>query len=154
MKKVLIIIAVMFFSIYMFGCKKKQVAMEEQQEPMSMEALSTMNATVPTTLETKVPESKVQATPVASGVGAAKLEALPPAGPYKPTNIEIQTALKNAGLYAGEVDGKVGPKTKKAIEEFQKANGLKADGKVGPKTWALLSSHLNPPAESQTKKKR
>ncbi len=71
-----------------------------------------------------------------------KLEPLPPSGPYSPTNQEIQTALANAGYYKGSIDGKVGPKTKKAIEEFQKANGLKADGKVGPKTWEALSQHL------------
>ena len=55
---------------------------------------------------------------------------------------EIQTALKNAGFYAGAIDGKIGPKTKNAIEEFQKAKGLKADGKVGPKTWAELEKYL------------
>ena len=55
---------------------------------------------------------------------------------------EIQTALKNLGLYTGKIDGKIGPGTKRAIEEFQKQNGLKADGKVGPKTWAALSTHL------------
>ncbi|MCX5716492.1 MAG: peptidoglycan-binding domain-containing protein, partial [Candidatus Omnitrophica bacterium] len=46
-------------------------------------------------------------------------------------NKQIQTALKNAGLYIGQIDGKIGPLTKKAIEEFQKSNGLKVDGKVG-----------------------
>jgi peptidoglycan hydrolase-like protein with peptidoglycan-binding domain len=72
-----------------------------------------------------------------------KLEPLPPSGPYKPTDKEIQAALKNAGYYTGAIDGKIGPKSKKAIEDFQKANGLKVDGKVGPKTWAALSSYLN-----------
>jgi len=57
-------------------------------------------------------------------------------------NKEIQIALKNAGFYAGAIDGKIGPKTKEAIREFQKAKGLKADGKVGPKTWAELQKHL------------
>jgi len=84
---------------------------------------------------------------------AEKPEVLPPAGPYKPAAAEIQKALKNANFYAGEVDGKIGPKTKAAIEEFQKANNLKADGKAGPKTWALLSGYLNPVA-SETKKQR
>ena len=56
---------------------------------------------------------------------------------------EIQTALKNAGLYNGKIDGKLGPASKKAIEEFQTQNGLKADGKVGPKTWAALSANLS-----------
>lgn len=57
-------------------------------------------------------------------------------------NKDIQVALKNAGLYTGAIDGKIGPKTKKAIEEFQKARGLKVDGKVGPKTWAELEKYL------------
>ena len=55
---------------------------------------------------------------------------------------DIQTALKNAGFYTGAVDGKIGPKTKNAIEEFQKAKGLKVDGKVGPRTWAELETYL------------
>ncbi len=55
---------------------------------------------------------------------------------------DIQRALKNAGFYDGAIDGKIGPKTKAAIESFQKARGLTADGKVGPKTWAELSKHL------------
>ena len=158
MKKYLIIISAMFLSIYMFGCKKKEAAMEELQEPMSMEALSTMSATVPQAPEAKAPEkaaeTKGQAVQGTPGAQSVQLEALPPAGPYKPTAIEIQTALKNAGLYFGEIDGRVGPKTRKAIEDFQKANGLKADGRVGLKTWGLLSSHLNPPPEPKAKKRR
>jgi peptidoglycan hydrolase-like protein with peptidoglycan-binding domain len=44
---------------------------------------------------------------------------------------EIQAALKNAGFDPGTPDGKLGQKTRQAIKEFQKANGLDADGKVG-----------------------
>lgn len=146
MKKYLFIIVAMFFSIYMFGCGKKQTAMEESEGPMTMEALSTIGTTVQT-----APESK---TPVAPATGA-KLEPLPPAGPYKPKASEIQTALKNAGFYTGAIDGKIGPITKKAVIEFQKANGLEADGKIGPKTWAVLNKHLNPtPTLSTPSKKR
>lgn len=54
----------------------------------------------------------------------------------------IQTALRNAGLYSGNIDGKIGPKTKSAIEEFQRANNLKVDGKVGPQTWGALQAYL------------
>ncbi len=57
-------------------------------------------------------------------------------------NRDIQTALKAANFYNGSIDGKIGPKTKKAIVEFQKAKGLKADGKVGPKTWTELEKCL------------
>lgn len=57
-----------------------------------------------------------------------------------PDAIAIQTALKNLGLYAGVIDGKIGPKTKEAIREFQRQNQLVVDGKVGPKTWAVLKN--------------
>jgi murein L,D-transpeptidase YcbB/YkuD len=55
----------------------------------------------------------------------------------------IQAALKNAGFYNDSIDGKIGKATKKAIMEFQKANGLKPDGIVGDKTWARLSRYLD-----------
>jgi murein L,D-transpeptidase YcbB/YkuD len=58
------------------------------------------------------------------------------------TKKDIQIALKNAGYYNGRIDGKIGKNTKRAIREFQKANGLKADGKVGSKTKDLLLQYL------------
>lgn len=61
---------------------------------------------------------------------------------WKLTSREIQTALKNAGFYAGAIDGKIGKMTKKGIKEFQAANGLAADGVVGKKTSAALRQHL------------
>lgn len=69
--------------------------------------------------------------------------------PEKPTDKDIQTALKNAGLYNGPIDGNIGPKSQKAIKVFQEQNGLTVDGKVGPRTWKKLSSYLySAPAES------
>jgi len=63
-------------------------------------------------------------------------------------NKQIQSALKGAGLYFGKIDGKVGPLTRTAIEDFQKMKGLKVDGKVGPITWRELRKYLtNAPAE-------
>jgi murein L,D-transpeptidase YcbB/YkuD len=58
------------------------------------------------------------------------------------THKDIQLALKNAGFYSGNIDGKIGKNTKKAIREFQKTNGLKTDGIVGPKTRDLLLQYL------------
>jgi len=55
---------------------------------------------------------------------------------------EVQTALKNSGFYKGPIDGKIGAKTREAIKEFQKANGLKADGMVGKRTANKLSMYL------------
>ncbi len=62
---------------------------------------------------------------------------------------EIQTCLKNAGFYNGKIDGIKGKGTKKAVKEFQSANGLRADGVVGKKTWELLSKYAGP-AGAQT----
>jgi peptidoglycan hydrolase-like protein with peptidoglycan-binding domain len=59
-----------------------------------------------------------------------------------PTGRDIQTALKNAGFYQGEIDGKIGSKTKGAVMKFQEANGLNPDGSVGSRTWEKLSEHL------------
>ncbi|MDO8525053.1 MAG: peptidoglycan-binding domain-containing protein [Candidatus Omnitrophota bacterium] len=61
---------------------------------------------------------------------------------------EIQICLGNAGFYKGDIDGVKGRGTKKAIKEFQKANGLKADGKIGAKTWEVLSKYVNAPAQA------
>ncbi len=109
----------------------------EELQPITMESLSAVSGPV-------TPAPEVVKAPDAKMITAASVKEalpLPPQGPYKPASIEIQTALKNAGFYAGNLDGKIGPKSKKAIEDFQKANGLKADGKVGPKTWEVLSKY-------------
>ncbi|MGE5197108.1 MAG: peptidoglycan-binding domain-containing protein [Deltaproteobacteria bacterium] len=141
MKKSVFIILTLAVGLCVVGCGKKQKSLEEMQEPMSMEALSSLKAENKTATEAKTPEQVTQGQ--APSVPVSQLEPLPPSGPYKPTVMDIQTALKNAGYYAGNVDGKLGPKTKAAIEEFQKASGLTVDGKVGPKTWNLLRQHLS-----------
>ena len=70
-------------------------------------------------------------------------EASPASTPrLKPSKKEIQQALKNAGFYHGTIDGKLGPKTREAIKEFQRANGLKADGVIGRQTWDTLAPSL------------
>ncbi|MFH1478267.1 MAG: peptidoglycan-binding domain-containing protein [Candidatus Omnitrophota bacterium] len=61
---------------------------------------------------------------------------------YKKTPERIQKALKNAGFYKGPIDSKIGKNTKKAISDFQKANGITSDGVVGKKTWSKLSKFL------------
>lgn len=136
MQKNILIIFLLVMVICLGGCQKAQPPKQETQESLSMEALSSLSPeTTPSLPESEEPQA-------------------PLTEPYKPTIQEIQTALKNAGFYAGAIDGKIGPLSKKATEEFQKANGLEADGKVGPKTWAVLSAYLNPqvPTVSSTKR--
>lgn len=139
--------------VVLAGCGKKQEALEQMQQPMAPEDLSRLKTEAQVATEMK-PEAIMFQSQKAASAGLqpqtavapqseVRLEPLPPAGPYRPTIHEIQTALKNSGYYIGKVDGKVGPMTKKAIEEFQKANNLKVDGKVGPKTWSVLNQNLN-----------
>jgi len=52
---------------------------------------------------------------------------------------EVQTIL---GL---DADGRFGPNTQNAVEEFQVAHNLNPDGIVGPKTWAALRATPPPP---------
>jgi len=137
------------------GCNKKQQSLEEMQAPMSADSLGGQAMDNKAAIQdgkisvpaAGVSEKSVEAVPAPA---TPALEPLPPAGPYKPSAQDIQTALKNAGFYSGNVDGKIGPKTKAAIEEFQKANGLTADGKVGPKTWTALEKHLTSAAGVQS----
>lgn len=55
---------------------------------------------------------------------------------------QIQASLRKAGFYKGEIDGKMGPRTRHAIKEFQKSKKLNPDGIVGEKTWEALSQYL------------
>lgn len=116
------------------GCGKKQ-EMEELQ-PITMESLNAVTGSTQA-----VPDFKDQEIRVVAPVSKESLP-LPPQGPYRPSANEIQTALKNAGFYTGSVDGKIGAKSKRAIEDFQSAKGLKVDGKVGPQTWEALGKYL------------
>ncbi len=61
----------------------------------------------------------------------------------------IQTALKRAGFDPGTADGKMGAKTLKALESFQKSNGLKPDGVVGAQTLAKLKPFLAEPEAAE-----
>ena len=56
---------------------------------------------------------------------------------------DIQSCLRNAGFYKGEVDGIKGRKTISAIKKFQGANGLTADGVAGKRTWEALSKYAS-----------
>ena len=140
MKKFVLLVAAVFTLSVLAGCGKKK------DDSASLEALngvasenvisvSDMGEDVPVIVE----NAEMAPTDTAGEMAAD--------ASGKPTARQIQQALKNAGFYAGKVDGDLGPRTKKAIEAFQSQNGLKADGKVGPKTWRILSAYLNSASE-------
>ena len=130
------------------GCKKTekpQQVVSTASETFSLKEADTLMAqpTNEKTQQVSVTEAQAPSATVSNEAvtGAAEGAAIS-ASTETPDEMSIQKALKNLGLYQGEVDGKVGPKTKEAIKEFQTKNNLTADGKVGPKTWAILKNAL------------
>jgi len=53
----------------------------------------------------------------------------------------LQVGLKGRGLYAGTVDGVLGPGTESALRRFQRRKGLAADGVPGPRTRKALGRY-------------
>ena len=145
MKKISFVIFGMLAMVMVIGCGKK-----ENPVPVDQPIVSEQTSVTPTMLNAQVVTEPIVSTttPVADSAVATTSSAMSnmtdtlSAVVEHLTNQQIQQALKNAGLYQGKVDGDLGPKTKRAIEEFQSQNGLKVDGKVGPKTWSKLGAHL------------
>ena len=141
-KKMFIIVlaALMILPMAISGCKGK---VEKPAEEPKMEVPESVSATGE--IATNVEPANMVASEVIPPTASAQ-QAATKVAPLVQSAIDktkdIQRALKNAGFDIGTIDGKIGPKTKKAIEDFQKSKGLKADGKVGPKTWAELEKYL------------
>lgn len=63
----------------------------------------------------------------------------------------LQTTLTDLGYDTG-IDGDFGPKTEKAVKEFQKEEGLGADGIVGAKTVAAINARVAAKLAEQARK--
>jgi peptidoglycan hydrolase-like protein with peptidoglycan-binding domain len=55
-----------------------------------------------------------------------------------PEVAQIQTRLRDLGLYTGPIDGAFGGGTDGAVKAFQQSKSLAVDGQVGPQTWSAL----------------
>jgi len=56
---------------------------------------------------------------------------------------ELQRRLRDLGYNPGAIDGDFGSKTRSAVKDFQRAQGLEADGIVGRKTINALNATRN-----------
>ena len=133
------LVALAILPLALVGCKGKVEKTAESPQPVAPELV------MPTTEGPVATEpAQAVATETIPPTAAPQMVEKQPTIPQEKLdrNKDIQRALKNAGFYTGAIDGKIGPKTKKAIEEFQKTKGLKVDGKVGPKTWEELEKYL------------
>ena len=135
--------------IGMAGCGQKQQVGEvtpTEGAPSTIVEVSSQSqdssqtpASNVTVVSTSAP---VSASPATSFPPAASLATALPKDSLERTRT-IQLALKHAGFYGGNIDGKGGPLTQKAVEDFQKSKGLKVDGRVGQVTWVELVKYLS-----------
>lgn len=66
--------------------------------------------------------------------------------------MELQTRLAEYGYYTGEIDGRFGNQTRRAVESFQYQHGLSADGIAGRRTLTVLyeSDQVRPAPQVST----
>ncbi len=144
------IFALAVVSLFLTGCGKAREP-QEGSEALNTETLNVSEADALLGAPAAAPVQQANvANIVVNSESGPLLEQPAPSSvsTETPDSMMIQQALKNAGFYQGAVDGKIGPRSKEAIKDFQRKNDLVADGKVGPKTWALLKGYLDQSAAS------
>ena len=82
------------------------------------------------------PSSEIRGTALA----AAAREA-PRAAPEPRFVRDAQQALRDLGYEPGPIDGRVGPRTRTALQRYQHAEGLPATGRLDAETMVRLDIH-------------
>ncbi len=150
--------------LFLAGCatvSRKELDEEIQDLRRQMSSLSTQAqqkdeqiASLERSLGDKSKEESLQAASLQEALDkeakerarlAERLDAL--TGKSKPTPNssikQIQIALQNAGYDPGAIDGLMGSRSRKAIRDFQKDNGLNITGKIDKATWEKLRIYLH-----------
>lgn len=128
-----------------YGCAPKK---KTQKQISALEAQVGVLTEEVSRLDQSLQESRGASAQGGESQAGARSAASAKGGIYRtPSGFElpshnIQAALKNAGYYQGNIDGKIGTATKEAVKAFQKDNGLEADGVVGRRTWDKLKPYL------------
>jgi len=101
----------------------------------TLAALYSVTAAVPTPAPTATPAPVPTKAPATLATSVTMKE-----GDVSSSVKEMQQKLIALGYLTGTADGNFGPRTYRAVVEFQKANALKADGVAGKQTIAALNS--------------
>lgn len=114
--------------------------------PTPAEAATAVPAEAPaaTTAEAPAPEATTEMTAAATAKAATHKPDL-----SKATVMKIQESLNAQGLLKSRADGVWGPRTAKALRQYQNANGLKASGKVDADTLNKLGLAMSAGTASQ-----
>ncbi len=78
--------------------------------------------------------------PSNSGMSSGSMSSNASGGTSSEDIRQAQEALQDKGLYKGQVDGKWGPQTKQAVQQFQKQNGLKQTAQLDQPTLGDLQN--------------
>lgn len=105
------------------------------KQPGMQQPGTTPGGTGAPTTGTGTTDAKPGAAQSDAAKGAAKGQA---AAGNKQQLRAVQEVLKERGMYEGEVDGIMGPKTQAALREFQKKEGLQETGRLDQQTMARL----------------
>jgi peptidoglycan hydrolase-like protein with peptidoglycan-binding domain len=155
------LLALAGFAVVVTGCAKKSTEQASIsgtgfESVSSTEELAQLPSSSTASQQAAVEVLPIETSPITQGVPpiAGPTQAALPQAAADIAGLtrdqQIQTALKSAGLYQGDIDGKLGPASKRAIQEFQTAHSLKVDGKVGPQTWAALEPYLTGAGQTVT----
>ena len=153
MRSFWMVLATVGCMLFGFGCGQKQQSVEmfpkEEQKTQVAGEVAAISVPAVTSQAPSQPQAAtvVSPTPISTTNTTAQSASSLPTEPTERTKM-VQTALRNLNLYTGAIDGKIGPLTEQAIQNFQSAHSLKVDCKVGPLTWVELSKYLSSPNPS------
>jgi len=107
----------------------------EPQAPSPPPAQGAQHSTSPT----PPPDQAAQQTGQTPSPAAQQAAATTSVNPMAPSTLrEVQTALRQSGLYQGQIDGKWGPQTKRAVTAFQQRKNLPVTGTLDQQTLTAM----------------
>ena len=115
-----------------------QPATQPAPEPQQAPSPPTQGAQQPTS-PTPPPDQAAQQTGQTPPPAAQQAAPTTSVNPVAPSTLrEVQTALRQSGLYQGKIDGMWGPQTKRAVTAFQQQKNLPVTGTLDQQTLAAM----------------